>query len=282
VEQGKVKLDDPVRELLPSGTVAKPAGLEITLVDLATQHSGLPRMPDNFAPTDNANPYADYHAANMYAFLAKQGVGKPAQPTYLYSNFGFGLLGQALATRAGSSYEELLKHEVLKPLGLGDTTITLSAAQQARFMPGHAGSHAPAHAWDLDAFAGAGGIRSTAGDMLAYVEANLYPEALRHASKSAEAGTISKALAASHVLRADAVPGQRIALAWHFDPSTGDYWHNGATGGYSSYAFFNPKGDYAAVVLLNTSIGDNGSFADRVGEHISERLAGKQAISLAK
>jgi len=283
VEQDKVKLDDPVRELLPSGTVAKPAGAEITLVDLATQHSGLPRMPADFNPADNANPYADYHAANMYAFLAKQGVGKPAQqPGYLYSNFGFGLLGQALAARAGTSYEALLKQEVLEPLGLGDTTITLSPARLARFMPGHAASHAPAHAWDLDAFAGAGGIRSTAGDMLAYVEANLHPEALRPGSKTAEAGTISKALAASHELRADAFGGQRIALAWHFDPATGNYWHNGATGGYSSYAFFNPKGDYAAVVLLNTTIGDKGSFADRVGEHISERLAGKQAISLAK
>jgi CubicO group peptidase (beta-lactamase class C family) len=52
VKQGKVKFDDPVRDLLPPGTVAKPAGAEITLLDLATQHSGLPRMPDNFHPAD--------------------------------------------------------------------------------------------------------------------------------------------------------------------------------------------------------------------------------------
>jgi serine-type D-Ala-D-Ala carboxypeptidase/endopeptidase len=61
---------------------------------------------------------------------------------------------------------------------------------------------------------------------------------------------------------------------------SGNYWHNGATGGYSAYVFFNPKGDYAAVVLFNTAIGERGSFADRIGEHISERLAGKPAISL--
>ena len=52
VEQGKVRLDEPVRELLPPGTVAKPPGREITLLDLATQHSGLPQMPDNFNPVD--------------------------------------------------------------------------------------------------------------------------------------------------------------------------------------------------------------------------------------
>jgi D-alanyl-D-alanine-carboxypeptidase/D-alanyl-D-alanine-endopeptidase len=74
----------------------------------------------------------------------------------------------------------------------------------------------------------------------------------------------------------------RIALAWLFVSETGDYWHNGATGGYSSYAFFNLRADYAAVVLFNTTLGSSGSFADQFGQHISQRLAGKPAISLAK
>ena len=280
MEQGEVKFEDPVRELLPAGTVQKPAGAEITLLDLATQHSGLPRMPDNFAPADQSNPYADYHATNMYAFLAKHGVGKPDKTTFLYSNYGFGLLGQALSVRAAKPYPQLLKDEVLDPLGMHDTSIVLSPEQQARFLPGHTGDHRAAHAWDLDAFAGAGAIRSTALDMLTYLEANLHPEAVRPANASAAAKTISSALTQDHDLRADSLGGQKIALAWLYDSATGNYWHNGGTGGYSAYAFFNPKGDYAAVVLLNTTIGPRGSFADRVGEHISERLTGKPAISL--
>lgn len=282
VEQGKVKFTEPVRELLPPGTVAKPAGDEITLLDLATQHSGLPRMPDNFKPVDPSNPYADYGLSNLYAFLAKQGVAKPAAPGFLYSNLGFGLLGQALAIRSALAYPALLKEEVIDPLGLKDTTISLTPEQLARFVPGHSGDHQPAHAWDLDAFAGAGAIRSTAGDMLTYLEANLHPESLEPAAKSAAATTLSAALTQQHELRADAMPGTRIALAWLFESESGNYWHNGATGGYSSYAFFNPKGDYAAVVLLNTTIGNTGSFADRLGQHISQRLAGKPAVSLVE
>src|SRR5262249_57325843 len=50
VVQGKVRLDEPVRELLPPGTVTKPPDSEITLLDLATHHSGLPAMPDNMRP----------------------------------------------------------------------------------------------------------------------------------------------------------------------------------------------------------------------------------------
>ncbi len=280
VEQGKVKFDEPVRELLPSGTVSKPGGEEITLLDLATQHSGLPRMPDNFKPADQDNPYADYGAANLYAFLAKQTVAKPANAGFLYSNLGFGLLGQALSVRAGMPYPALLQQQVTAPLGLKDTTVALTPDQLARFIPGHTADHKPAHAWDLDALAGAGAIRSTAGDMLTYLAANLHPEAVKAQGDSAAARTLSAALTQQHELRADAIPGTRIALAWLFDAESGDYWHNGGTGGYSSYAFFNPKGDYAAVVLLNTTLGQKGSFADRVGQHISQRLAGKPAISL--
>jgi len=84
----------------------------------------------------------------------------------------------------------------------------------------------------------------------------------------------------SHEVRADAMPSMKVGLAWLFETKTGNFWHNGGTGGYSSYAFFNPKEDYAAVVLFNTTIGGNGSFADRLGEHIAERLSGKPAISL--
>jgi serine-type D-Ala-D-Ala carboxypeptidase/endopeptidase len=277
VEQGKVKFDEPVRELLPPGTAAKPAGAEITLLDLVTQHSGLPRMPDNMHPTDPANPYADYTATELYAYLTKQGVARPANPGFLYSNLGFGTLGQALAVRAGIPWPELLKEEVTSPLGLKDTTVALTPEQQARFIPGHDANHRPAHAWDLVAFAGAGAIRSSASDMLTYLEANLHPETLKPA-----ATTLAAAIRQQHELRADAFPGTRIALAWLFESESGNYWHNGGTGGYSSYAFFNPKGDYAAVVLLNTTLGTTGSFADRLGQHISQRLAGKPAISLAE
>src|SRR5271166_3743971 len=278
VQQGEVKFDEPVRELLPAGTVAKPAGSEITLLDLATQHSGLPRMPDNFHPADRSNPYADYRAANLYSFLASHGVAKPADATFLYSNLGFGLLGQALADRAGIPYSELLQKEVTGPLGMKDTVVALSTEQKLRFITGHDMAHQPAHAWDLDALAGAGAIRSTAADMLTYLQANLHPDQLPSTATATPDGkTLPAALVQSHELRADASPGMRIAVAWLYVPATGSYWHNGGTGGYSSFGFFNPKADYAAVVLVHTA----GEFADRLGHHIAERLAGKPAISLA-
>jgi len=281
VEQGKVKLDEPVRELLPPGTVAKPAsGEEIRLIDLSDQHSGLPRMPDNFHPADPANPYADYDAKLLYAFLAKQGVALPADAPFGYSNVGVGLLGQALSVRAGVPYPKLLGDEILTPLGMRETAIAMTPALQARFLQGHDADHKPAHAWDLDALAGAGGIRSTAADMLTYLEAQLHPEKIPTAALATPAGkTLPAAILRTHEVHAQVGPGMHIALNWFRYDKTGSYWHNGGTGGFSSYAIFNPEKDFAVVVLSCTAP-DADSFTDKLGMHIAQRLSGLPAVAI--
>ncbi len=270
VAQGKVRFDEPVRELLPPGTVTKPSGREITPLDLVTHRSGLPLMPTNFRPANNANPYADYGPSQLYQYLSKRGVERPLDVGYRYSNLGLGLLGQALAERAGRSYSELLRQEVTGPLGMNDTVVTLSSEQESRFLQAHDEKHRPVGHWDLDALAGAGAIRSTAADMITYMEANLRPH-----SHAALAG----AIASSHQLRANAAGGVEIALAWTYNSDTGSYMHSGATAGFTAHAFFNPKEDCAAVVLINS--GPNMMIPpDFIGEHIRQRLAGEPAVSL--
>ncbi len=282
VAQEKAKLDEPVRALLPPGTVAAPAsGAEITLLDLSAQRSGLPRLPDNHKPADETNPYADYDVKALYAYVAKHGVALPAKPEFGYSNLGVGLLGQALAERAHTTYEALLRREVTGPLGMRETAITLSPSMTARFIPGHDGSHKPARAWDIVALAGAGAIRSTASDMLIYLEAQLHPDHLPATTRATPEGkTLAASIAASHEPRGDVGDGMHIALNWFRIDETGSYWHNGATGGYSAFAIFNPENDFAVVVLSNTSVSDD-SFADTLGKHVAQRLTGKPAVSLA-
>lgn len=109
VQQGAVKLREPVRELMPPGTVEKPYGAEITLLDLATHHSGLPRMPAGFYQKNKDDPFADFHAADLYDYMARHGVKKPADAPFEYSNLGLGLLGQVLADREHMSYANFIK-----------------------------------------------------------------------------------------------------------------------------------------------------------------------------
>jgi D-alanyl-D-alanine-carboxypeptidase/D-alanyl-D-alanine-endopeptidase len=278
-QQKKVRLDEPVRALLPKGTVAAPAsGAEITLLDLSAQRSGLPRLPDNMKPADMANPYVDYDTKALYAFMASHGVAIPAAPEFGYSNLGVGLLGQLLADRAGTTFEALVKKQIIDPLGMRDTAIKLTPALVKRFAPGHGAGNKPQAAWDFTALAGAGAIRSTAADMLSFLEAQLHPDRVK--GRTAEAKTLPAALAASHEVRADVGGGMHIALNWFRIDESGRYWHNGATGGFSSFAAFDLEKDFAVIVLCNCSV-DDGSFADDLGKHVVQRLTGAPAVTLA-
>jgi CubicO group peptidase (beta-lactamase class C family) len=272
VVEGKVTLNEPVRLLLPPGTVAQPPGREITLLNLITHHSGLPRTPTNLPAT--GTPYADYHAAELYVYMAGHGVALPAHPQFLYSNLGVGLLGQALANRAGTTYQKLIREEITGPLGMKDTAAAWAPEQAGRILQSYFVTHKPLPVVDLDALAGAGAIRSSAGDMLIYLQAQLHPESL-----NARLSVLTTALVQSHEFHADAPQESRIALAWMYNPTLGAYWHNGSVAGYNSDTFFDPKEDYAAVVLYNSA--SPVGFAPMLDEHIRERFAGLPAVSLA-
>lgn len=131
IEQQQVTAEQPVRTLLPENAVLKPSGAEITLLDLVTHSSGLPRMPSNFEPANPTNPYLDYTAERLYTYLAQQGVARPADTKPLYSNLGFGLLGQALANRAKVDYPALLNQLVTTPLCMTDTVVQLDQRRLA-------------------------------------------------------------------------------------------------------------------------------------------------------
>jgi len=262
-EKKLLSLDDPVRKYLPAGAgiPAAPEGAkEIALLDLATQSSGLPRMPDNFRPADPANPYADYSPAKLYEFLARQTLVKKPDAKYLYSNVGMGLLGHVLELRAGKPYGDLVVETIARPLGMADTQVQLSADLKSRLAQGHSGDGDPVANWDLTALAGAGALRSTVTDMLKFVAANLDPPP-----------SLAAAFKNAHTIRAPLGPsGGNIALAWHVKPN-GIYWHNGGTAGYTSYASFNPQNKTGVVVLINTS----GSLMNEIGARLESMLAGE-------
>jgi CubicO group peptidase (beta-lactamase class C family) len=227
VADGKLALDDPIRKHLPS-EVKVPAK-EITLLQLATHRSGLPRLPDNLAPKDATNPYADYGVEDLYHGLETCKLRRDPGTGYEYSNLGMGLLGHVLERRSGRSYEQLVVDRICGPLKMTDTRITLSEDQKRRLAPGHLPTRKVVPNWDLPTLAGAGALRSTANDLLRFLEANL-----------------RGAYAAAHEPRAP-----NIGLGWHLLP--GAVWHNGGTGGYRSFAAFDPKGNHAVVVLGNAT-----------------------------
>lgn len=259
VQRGEVALTDPVSKYLPPDVkVPERGGKKITLVDLSTHTSGLPRLPSNFNPKDPANPYADYTVAQLYEFLPTVLLTRDIGSKYEYSNLGGGLLGHVLARRAGTDYETLVRTRILEPLAMKSTAITLSKAMKDRLAIGHDAGLQPVANWDIGTLAGAYALRSTANDLLTFLAANI--------------GIVKSPLAASMAAmlatrRPTGNPGLEIALGWHIFTLNGHeiVWHNGGTYGYRTWIGFDLKNRTGVVVLSNTS---TTAGVDDIGAHL--------------
>lgn len=259
--RGEVGLDDPVQRYLPDGMhIVSPDSAPITLRLLSAQRSGLPRMPNNLAPRDPTNPYADYGAEQMAAFFAGWTPTRAAGARYEYSNLGVGLLGFALARRDGGSYEAMVRRRVLEPLAMTQTMVTLSAEARGQLAEGSSDGR-PAANWDLDALAGAGALRSSAADMARFLAAAM---GLIHTPLDS-----AFRLAETPIFDAGS-PTMRIGLGWHVleRGAMRIVWHNGGTGGYRSWVGYDPARRIGAVVLTNS-----GENADEVGRHLLDPTA---------
>ena len=243
VSKGVVTLDTPVANLLPDFKLPSRSGKQITLGELATQFSGLPRLPGNLKPADDRDPYADYGAKQLRDFLGVYTLPRDPGDKYEYSNLGFGLLGYALAQRANVSYAVLLKSEILQPLGMSSSSATLDEPLNSNWAMGHDEQGKTSKPWRFDALAGCGAINSTAADMLRYLEANM----------GRDTGMLRDAMQLAQQPRRDIGSNERIGLAWmtRHDKDGDVVWHNGMTGGYASFIGFTVNRQHGVVILAN-------------------------------
>jgi serine-type D-Ala-D-Ala carboxypeptidase/endopeptidase len=259
VQREEVALNDPVAKFLPEAVkMPERNGRPITLVDLATHTSGLPRLPGNLSLKRPTNPYADYSVEDLYQFLSTHQLTRDIGSQYEYSNLGGGLLGHVLACRAGATYETLVESRICEPLGMRATRITLTPEMQARLAVGHNAALQTVENWDLPTLAGAGALRSSANDMLTFMTANLGYTQSR----------LAPAMAAMlKERRPTGQPGLEVALGWHIlaSDATEIAWHNGGTGGYRSFMGFEPKTRVGVLLLSNAS---TPTGVDDIGLHL--------------
>lgn len=244
VLKGNMSLDDPVSKYLPNNFKAIIGeNREITLKDLATHTSGLPRMPTNFNPKDAKNPFADYTVSNLYEFLESYELPRLVGIQYEYSNLAMGLLGHILELKTGRSYSDLIKERITKPLKMYDTDIILSENMQKNLAYGYDAELKLTKNWDLNVLAGAGAIKSTTNDMIKFYRANV----------DKDDSDLNKAMQLTHkVAFEDETTKLKIGLAWHYNTDGTIIWHNGGTGGYRSFGGFVKDTDKAVIVFTNT------------------------------
>jgi CubicO group peptidase (beta-lactamase class C family) len=255
VQRGQVALTDPVEKYLPSGVkVPERNGQKITLVDLATQTSGLPFFPKDIPIDDSAGVVrivANYSVAQLYQFLSTYELPRDIGSKWEYSNTGFGLLGIALANRAGTTYEDLVHARITGPLGMTGTAIAASPQMKGRLAAGHGSDLHPAPQVEMPAFVAASSLRSSANDLLTFLAAFL----------GSPKSPLAPAMAAMLETRRPG-PGWVQALGW-WVVSTGPaddgfVTHGGQTPGYTCTVAYDPKTRVGVVTLSNSAENDGG------------------------
>jgi D-alanyl-D-alanine-carboxypeptidase/D-alanyl-D-alanine-endopeptidase len=274
VERKEIGLLDAVTMHLPPGTkVPELDREEITLHDLATHTSGLPRMPLNVDPLDPDNPYAEYTPARLYDFLARYQLQRAVGARFEYSNLGEALLGQALAQRSKMNYDDMVRRRISDPLGMKSTGVALTPAMKDRLAPGHAYALERTPNWDLSALEPAAGLRSTANDLLNFLSAHI----------GLTQTPLAPAMKAMTKVRRT-VSGRSVALGWFVEnrDDVSIIYHSGGTGGYMSFIGYDAQARRGVVVLSNTGVG---AGIDDIGFHLLSRgsplLQGK-AVTPAK
>lgn len=245
VVEKKLTLDSTVGELLRGKVKFADARLgAITMRQLATHTSGLPRMPDNVdGSTSPSDPYASYDRSKLDAYLSGAKLPKDLKHEPEYSNLGVGLLGDLLSRLYDKPWEQLVREKITGPLGMKDTVTAtnLSEDQRARLAPPYAEKE-KASSWHFISLAGAGALCSTLADMVVFGNALLDPQKTPFADAIALMLTPQEGDGVGLAIRLSKVDGQRF------------YEHNGGTGGYRSAFQVFPDQRIIRVVLINNSM----------------------------
>jgi len=251
VLDGKLGLDDTLAQRLPVKFSHLETGA-VTLKQLATHTSCLPRLPDNMMHADGDDPYSQYDKKAMFEYLADAKLAEKPPCASQYSNLGFGILGVVVETAYGKPWATLIQEKITGPLGMADTVEELSPAQQSRFAEPWDGDK-KAHPWTFKAVQGAGALRSTLADMSKFADALL-------AGPKGPLGKVWPMLADDYA-EMPAV-GAKIGLGLGHAKANGEerYTHDGGTGGYRSTIYVLPASGRAVVVLASNATANPGAW----------------------
>lgn len=204
----------------------------VTVEQLATHESGLPRLPPDltgragFRPND---PYAHFDADALEDTL---GTVEPGDPSVGYSNLGFIVLARILELASNKPFAVLAKEAIFEPLGMRDASVG-SIAGHPMAMPPYRDNRRSSY-WDHPT-PGAGGVSASLADMARFARANAVP-------------AVSPLRAELAVVHERCGTGQP-PLAWQRRSRV--RWHNGATGGFSGLLGVDQETERAIVILTN-------------------------------
>lgn len=279
VDDKTVSLKDPLQRFAPPHAVVPKRIQPMTLEDLATHTSGLPRELGN-APRGTPHfTYPDYKT--RWRWLQNQHLRSTPGTAALYSNIGYDLLGDALQSAAHQPYATLLSERTLKPLRMYQTTYFPSTAQCARLL---VSSRDEGPCTTTENTAGSSGLYSTAADMTIWLKYLLGTggPAIPAQSPAAQAEYLEPANLTSEKGLDHAGKPDGIGLGWlQLLPSTDPsriIQKTGGGAGFTTYIAINQTRHIAIFVAATEGSGDRRVNLFEAANNIMLNLAGLPPI----
>lgn len=281
LDQGVVKLNDPLSKYAPPGArVPGYKGTPITLVNLATHTSALPREQPGGAAHRPVFvwPTREQRWSWLSTATLKTAPGSQAS----YSNLGFDLLADALANAAGKPYAQLFEQQITRPLGMKDTTFTPSPDQCKRLMVAEKGA-SPCN--NTLAAIGSGGVYSTPDDMMRWMQQFLSSDFYTRNSQADRMQTLIYQRSQLTRVTGMDVPGKAdaLGLGWVYmapkDGRPGIIQKTGGGGGFITYMAMIPQHNIGAFVVVTRSpLTRFVNMSDGINDLISELSGNKPLI----
>lgn len=247
ISEQRLKLNDNLHDLIGNQFELADHIKPITLYQLVTHTSGIPRVPKvmlNKLKVMN-NPYSTFTIDDIAEYLktAKQ-FGKPGK--FNYSNLGMGLLGHIMEWQTETTLDDLMREKIFTPLEMSSTGFTVKEDDLPLFIDAHDPKGETTPHWDFPILAGAGGIRSSSSDMIKFLNANLYHNTV-----------LSNSLFHTH----PNLNTEQVGLGWmgptiveKFLGNKTLIWHNGLVGGHASYISFDTVNKTGVLILSNKAM----------------------------
>lgn len=248
INRNQMVADRSAQDYMPNGFRLR--AQQLTPLELADFTSGMPDDPTNLPRLPERRSIEFYTVRDFLTWASNYQPRTRLPAPYKYSNAGIGLLSYLVATATGTSWQEQLNSKILQPLGMTDTTLRPTPEQHKRLAQGHTRAGQDAPHWPVYAWYAAGGLRSTAHDMISFGEACLGHNEVNGKPVSAEL-TAATQLAQKPIFT---MPnGNKQAMAWVNEVRGGDpvILKNGGTAGFGSGIAVCPSKDAAIFIGMN-------------------------------
>lgn len=275
VDKGQLKWDDKLADLLPKNTLLSDDAKNITLLELATHTSGLPRQNMNKEMLESFLKYL-YTGNNFYHELDSDEIlndlssfHRPLIRQPQYSNLGYALLGYILKLKTGEDIQQLSYDFIFNALKMSNTSFYAPTLKNYPYRAiGHAGDQPKflrrgevTPDWHFsNNMVGAASLYSNVDDLLKYLRAHITDtdiSDLNNAIHATEKVYFKRDIEAANI-------------AWVTDYKYGQTitYQVGYIGGYSSYIGFD-KEHHTAVVVLQNSF----NWSNYIGHDLLLRMA---------